>query len=165
MPGPVDHRQTVGNELPSPLLGPEDAAYVYDLCETTMRGPVVSLWGRWPEDEIRAEILRTLEAGEYQVIEHGDLRAGVVSVVWDETCCEIMQLFIDPKYQGRGLGTSTVERVVREALRVRKPVIARVLVTNPARAFWEKVGFVIVDSTDEHHLLQFIDYPDRQERP
>jgi hypothetical protein len=32
-------------------------------------------------------------------------------------------------------------------------VIARVLVTNPVLAFWEKAGFSLVESTDDHHLL------------
>jgi len=119
-----------------------------------MREPAVALWGHWPRKRLTAEILRAVADGEYQAVMKAETRVGVVSVLWSETCLEIAQLFIEPKHQRRGVGRSTVSHIVRQALRTRKPVIARVLVTNPARAFWERVGFTVVDSTDEDHLLE-----------
>ena len=119
-----------------------------------MRQPVEALWGRWREDEVRGEIVRAVTEGEYQAIMDGDTRVGVMSVLRSETCCEIAQLFIAPRYQRRGFGRASVDHVVDAVQRTRKPVIARVLITNPARAFWEKMGFAVVDTTDEHHLLQ-----------
>ena len=143
----------MAGEFENQALRPDDAAYVYQLCEATMRPYVVALRGRWDEGEVRSEILRDLTDGCYRAVLAGDARVGVVSVAWSETCCEIVQLFIDPKHQRRGFGASTVDMIVREAQLARRPVIARVLVTNPALAFWEKAGFSLVESTDDHHLL------------
>jgi GNAT superfamily N-acetyltransferase len=95
--------------------------------------------GRWQEDKVKAEKMRAVADHEVQAVMDRGTRAGLVSVMWSGTCCEIAQLFIEPKHQGRGLGRSTVDRIVHQASqRASKPVIARVLVTNPARAFWEK---------------------------
>jgi len=138
-----------------PLLCTEDVDYACRLCEETMQASVVALWGRWQEDKVKAEMMRAVVHGELQAVMDGGKRAGLVSVLWSETCCEIAQLFIEPKHQGHGLGRSTVDSIVhRAALRASKPVIARVLLTNPARAFWEKLGFRLLDTTTEHHLLE-----------
>jgi len=138
-----------------PLLRTTDAGYAYRLCEETMRPAVVTLWGRWPEKKVKAEMMRAVVDGEMQSVLDRGTRVGLVSVLWSETCCEIAQLFIEPKHQGRGLGRSTVDRIIHQASRrASRPVIARVLLTNPARAFWEKVGFRVVDTTAEHHLLE-----------
>src|SRR5688572_25560989 len=113
--------EPVLSERDFPLLHAEDADYVYRLCEATVRQPVVALWGHWPEDQLRSEIVRAVAGGEYQAVMQGEARVGVVSVPWDETCCEIAQLFIEPEHQLRGAGRSTVDSVVRQALRARKP--------------------------------------------
>ena len=143
------------DERDFPLLRAEDAGYAYNLCEATMREAIVALWGHWQEDKVKAEMLRAVSQGEYQAVLHEGARVGLVSVLWDETCCEVAQLFVEPKFQGQGAGRLTVDRVVRMAeIRARRPVIARVLITNPARRFWEKQGFLLVDSTAQHHLLE-----------
>ena len=137
------------------LLRPEDIGYAYNLCEATMRDSIVALWGHWPEDQVKEEMLRAITKGEYHAVIHEGARVGLVSVLWDETCCEIVQLFIEPKFQRRGAGRLTVDGIVHQAaLRGGRSVIARVLVTNPARSFWEKAGFVLVDSTTDHHLME-----------
>lgn len=136
------------------LLDLADTGYVYDLCETTMRVAVVAAWGRWPADEVKAEIVRATSAGELHAIVDGNARIGVVSALPSETCWEIVQLFIEPAHQRSGVGRSVVDGIVRQASRSNKPVIARVLVTNPALVFWQRMGFTVVDSTVEHHLLE-----------
>jgi GNAT superfamily N-acetyltransferase len=119
-----------------------------------MRAAVVAAFGQWPADDIKAEIARAASAGELQVIVKGGVRVGLVSALPSETCWEIVQLFVEPAHQRGGVGRATVNGIVRQAARERKPVIARVLVTNPALAFWQRMGFTVVDSTDEHHLLE-----------
>ena len=118
-----------------------------------MHEAVVALGGRWDEDAVKAGILQDLADGSYRAVIAGNARVGVVSVAWSETCCEIAQLFIEPKNQRQGYGALTVNTIVQQARRARKPVIARVLITNPALTFWKKVGFSLLESTDDHHLL------------
>jgi ribosomal protein S18 acetylase RimI-like enzyme len=53
-----------------------------------------------------------------------------------------------PEWQGQGIGTRVVSRVVQEAGGV--PVSLHVLKGNPARALYERLGFVIDGETATH---------------
>jgi GNAT superfamily N-acetyltransferase len=59
------------------------------------------------------------------------------------------QLFILPAHQGQGVGRHLVENLIAEAAHAGLPIRLRVLRVNPARLFYEKLGFVVTESTPE----------------
>ena len=64
------------------------------------------------------------------------------------------QLFLLPEYQGRGIGSKLVEDVLRVARIKNLPVKLWVLQVNPARRFYEHMGFQVVEQTAASLYLQ-----------
>lgn len=60
----------------------------------------------------------------------------------------LLSIAITPSHQRRGLGTALLERVVQEAAGA--PVWLQVLKANPARALYERHGFVVTGETSTH---------------
>ncbi|NOZ57175.1 MAG: N-acetyltransferase [Calditrichaeota bacterium] len=66
---------------------------------------------------------------------------GALHVVWDDVA-EIRSLAVAEEYAGRGIGRAIVEALVVEAERLGLP---RVFTLTYQQAFFEKLGFVVVD--------------------
>jgi ribosomal protein S18 acetylase RimI-like enzyme len=67
-----------------------------------------------------------------------------------------------PEVQGRGVGTTVMEGLMRQGRTIRLRVF-----TNNARArrFYEKLGFIVdLESKDEHHLSMHRSSEDTQAR-
>ena len=55
----------------------------------------------------------------------------------------IAQLFVDRPFQRRGIGTKLMKRLIEEAERAEQSVRLEVVKINPARRFYERLGFRI----------------------
>lgn len=62
----------------------------------------------------------------------------------------IVELFIDPKYQGRGVGSSLLEQTIQEAKKKNLDgLITQTEFENlPAQNLYKKVGFIEIDNSD-----------------
>ena len=68
---------------------------------------------------------------------------------------KLHQLFILPEYQGRGIGSACMTRIVKDANFAQKPVMLQVLKINTrAIAFYQRMGFVIADDDSSHVLME-----------
>jgi GNAT superfamily N-acetyltransferase len=133
---------------------PADAALYYRVLELTMREHVVATWGQWDEDRVRRETAAELASPHAHVIVVDGIDAGVLLVEHLASHVQLGQLFILPAHQGQGVGRHLVENLVAEATRAGLPVRLRVLRVNPARMFYEKLGFVVVESTPERFFME-----------
>ena len=67
----------------------------------------------------------------------------------------LLQLFVLPEHQGRGIGSEVLATVLDEARRAGLPVALQVLKSNPrAKAFYERHGFAVAGETETHHTLE-----------
>ncbi|NJN01027.1 MAG: GNAT family N-acetyltransferase [Leptolyngbyaceae cyanobacterium RM1_1_2] len=48
-----------------------------------------------------------------------------------------------------GIGTALLNNLILEALQSRIPVRLRVIVVNPAKSFYERLGFFVAETTTE----------------
>jgi GNAT superfamily N-acetyltransferase len=64
---------------------------------------------------------------------------------------EVMQLQVHPESQGRGLGRTVMEAVMGWSKEKKKDIELSVLKGNPARYFYEGLGFAVTGA-DEHEL-------------
>ena len=65
----------------------------------------------------------------------------------------VVDLSILPDFQGQGIGLQLIKSVQVEATRTNLPVKLSVELGNPARSFYEKLGFVIRNTGETHHAL------------
>lgn len=132
----------------------QDSEYLYRLSEVTMRGYVESVWGFWDDEKSRQHFDAALLNNEFQAICEAEVRVGALSWLKCDTHHQIEQLFIEPQCQNRGIGTAVVQRILKEAAAVSKPVRLRVLVSNPAKKLYERLGFVVTEATHERFFME-----------
>lgn len=135
---------------------PDDGSYLYTLCETTMRAYVEATWGSWNEAAVRIRLEGDARQGLFTILHCDGTRVGAVSTERSSTHLQLAQLYIEPMYQGRGIGTFVVRELMAEARQVGLPVRLSVLRTNQsARRLYERLGFQTCDETPERCLMEW----------
>jgi GNAT superfamily N-acetyltransferase len=72
------------------------------------------------------------------------LRAGLVVVKPDDEGLVLDHLYVDPHYQGRGVGAAVLAEVFAEADRQRKPLRVTALRGSDSNRFYVRHGFTLV---------------------
>jgi GNAT superfamily N-acetyltransferase len=85
--------------------------------------------------------------------------AGRLIVARSERDILIVDIALLPKYRRGGIGGRVVRQLIAEADQVGIPVRCHVEVSNPARGFWEHLGFTATRLDGAHVLME------RQSRP
>jgi len=67
-----------------------------------------------------------------------------------------VQLYIAKEFQRRGFGTRLLKRLLEEARGSNLPIRLRVLAVNPAKALYERLGFVVVERTPERYSMEWV---------
>ena len=131
-----------------------DADYLYDLCEATMRRYTEIVWGHWNETGSRRFFRDAVAKGEFDSICKNGKRIGAVSVQIHPSCHQLEQLYIEPSRQNQGYGTVVVGKILAAAALDSKPVRLRVLKPNPAKRLYERLGFVVTQTTPERYFME-----------
>ena len=125
-----------------------DAGLFYDVLEQTMRVHVIAAGGAWEEKPRRREAAEDSVNPGASVIVVGEVDAGILIVERLPNEVRLLMLCLLPSHQGRGIGCSLVSALQREAAARRVPLRLEVLKVNPARRFYERLGFGVVDESE-----------------
>lgn len=74
---------------------------------------------------------------------------GLLKINRTESVIEILQIQIDPKFQGKGIGKGILTDILREAASLQKSIRLSVLKTNQAKNLYAGLGFKITGE-DQH---------------
>ncbi len=147
--------------MPSTRLAPaytlrpataEDYAFLYDLHVATMKGYVAQTWG-W-DDAVQQAMFRenfTLERSRIVMVE--GRAVGVFAAERRSAEWFIWAIAIGPEMQGRGLGAALLRDQLATAAWAGLPTRLQVLLVNPARRLYERLGFAVVGETPTHYLM------------
>jgi len=133
---------------------PEDVEFAYHVSRETMRGHALATFGAWNEEEARQRCSRNISAGFTQIIELGGVQIGIYVVERAPDHVQLLQIFILPDYQRRGIGSRLIERLLAEARAASLPLRLRVLRVNPAFALYRRMGFQVVQETPERYFME-----------
>jgi len=100
-----------------------------------------------------AHYRKQFPSAHFLIIEVGGQRAGRYYLNQVADHFHVVELSILPEYQGHGIGHQLMKSIQAEAVRVNLPVRLRVAKGNPARSFYEKLGFMIRNTGETHHAL------------
>lgn len=131
----------------------EDREFLWSLHCSTMRGHIDATWGwdeTWQCDHFNKHFLD--EASKILKLNGKDI--GRVEVHQDDDGIRIGNIQILPEYQNCGIGSRVVSGILDLGLEVAKPVTLQVLKVNPARRFYERLGFVVEGEDDAHFLMR-----------
>lgn len=66
----------------------------------------------------------------------------------------LVQIQIDPKYQGRNIGRRLIENLIETAQTTKATIGLGVIKTNPAQRLYTRLGFRVVGESQQEYLMQ-----------
>jgi ribosomal protein S18 acetylase RimI-like enzyme len=109
----------------------------------------------WNEEEQRQLHQRRFATHDFRVIELSGKDVGIMAMSRQPDCIKLHQMFILPKYQGRGIDGACLKLIVKDADVLKLPIRLRVLKVNPrALAFYQRLGFIRTGESDDHILME-----------
>lgn len=123
-----------------------DAGLFYRVTRETMHEHIVATWGAWDEERVQRESREDSASPHAQVVLVDGEEAGLLFVERDAAQLTVQQIYLLPRFQRRGIGRRLMLGLIDEAGRAAVPLRLRVLRVNPARQFYEKLGFVVTAS-------------------
>jgi ribosomal protein S18 acetylase RimI-like enzyme len=133
---------------------PEDVQFACQVSRETMRGHAIATFGTWSEEEARQRCSRNSAAGFTRIIELGEVPIGIYVVDRAPDHVQLLQIFILPNYQRRGIGSRLIEGLLAEARAAHVPLRLRVLRVNPAFELYQRMGFRVVEETAERYCME-----------
>jgi len=131
-----------------------DRDFLFELHRLTMRPYVEATWS-WDDAEQERIFDESFNPSEQQVIEVDGEAAGVLVVAESDDELWLALIELEPRWQGAGIGTEIVTSLMRRGAETNRSVALRVLRTNtPARALYERLGFVVFRETDVRVYLR-----------
>jgi GNAT superfamily N-acetyltransferase len=88
-----------------------DSEFAYRTKKAAFRQYVEQVWG-WNEEGQRGLHSRRFSSQEFSVIQLSGINVGILATVREADCVNLNQIFILPEYQGKGIGTACVKRVI-----------------------------------------------------
>jgi ribosomal protein S18 acetylase RimI-like enzyme len=131
-----------------------DREFLFALHRATMRDYLDATFG-WEDRAQQALFDESFTPRKCQIIRVDGEDAGVLVLETGDAEISLELIEIDPRFQGRGVGTSVVESVLEEGAETNKPVALRVLrVNSAARSLYERLGFVSYREDDVRAYLR-----------
>ena len=127
-----------------------DVDFAFAVKEAAFREYVEQVWGWDGADQRELHDLR-FASQDVHIIQYRGIDVGYCSTSRTANWVRVYQIFILPGYQRKGIGTACMRMIVADAKAQEKSVRLQVLKINTrAIAFYEMLGFKIVDEDDTH---------------
>jgi ribosomal protein S18 acetylase RimI-like enzyme len=117
-----------------------DYSYCYHLTQRNMGELFRRHWGGW----IAAEFRKGFVAENISMVIIAGKRAGFLSVAKEPAALYIDNIQLSPAWQGRGIGTALLKRLLAEHSGV--SIRLTTFEDNPAKRLYERLGFVVLES-------------------
>ena len=118
-----------------------DAGWMAELRAEVLR-PDLERLGRWDATRVRERFLTAFDAARTWVVQVDGADAGLVAVRHEEDAHWLEHFYLQPRHQGRGLGTAVMAHLMN-AHRDQRPFRLNVLQGSPARRLYERHGFTL----------------------
>lgn len=135
------------------IATPEDYGFLYVLHCATMHDYIEATWG-WDEAWQQSYFQEHFRCETNQIIVLDGHNIGRVEVDYREDGVHIGNIQILPEHQNKGIGSLIILNIIRQAQRHERPVTLQVLKVNPARRFYERLGFVVEGEDDAHFKMK-----------
>lgn len=135
-------------------VGEEDYDFLWRLHRKEFKHYVDEIWGwdeAWQANYFRERFDRQ---GQRLILYRGK-RIGTVKVIEQESQVFLAYIAITSEYQRRGIGSAVLQDEMERAQGSGKPVVLRVLPSNPAQKLYARLGFVVTESSPTHIWMQW----------
>ncbi len=127
-----------------------DSDFVFAVKKAAFREYVEQVEG-WDDTHQRELHNKRFDSQDVRIIQFQKKDIGFFSTSCSSDSLRVHQLFIHPEYQGRGIGSACMTRILADADVLGKAVNLQVLKINiRGIAFYQRLGFSIVDEDSTH---------------
>ena len=129
-----------------------DMGFLYALHAATMKAYVDKTWG-W-DDAFQQSILReNFVPAMVQILTFDDKDMGMLSVEERDEDIFLRTIKIQPEFQGKGIGTAIIRKIIADGIQKGKPIRLQVLKVNPAKELYSRLGFSVIEETTTHYIM------------
>jgi len=132
---------------------PDDYTFALTLYLETIE-PYASEWSSWVHEEQEALFSDLWRPGDTRVIVLDGNDVGWLEVRQTGDEIFLKQLYVAPSYQGRGIGTHVVLRLLADWTGIVRSMALFVLKNSPAVQFYERLGFSMVRETPTKFVMR-----------
>ncbi len=142
-----------GSQVTLRQATPEDSDLVYSIKKEVLGLYVEQTWGwdeKWQQEFHRTHYRPT----DISIIVEEGVEVGTVGIYRRDDTIWLESLHVLPEYQNRGIGSHFIKQAIARATTARLPVRLKVLKVNPARKLYQRFGFVDIEETDYHFVME-----------
>lgn len=89
------------------------------------------------------------------IIEYNRTSIGLLKIERKQDGIELIQIQIDPLYQGKGIGKKILEQIINEANFDKKSITLQVLKVNKAQRLYVKLGFKMIEESNDSYFMKY----------
>ena len=131
-----------------------DREFVFTVKKAAFREYVEQVWG-WDDSYQRELHDRRFASQDLRIIQFCGTDVGFLATSRTRATLKVNQLYILPEYQGRGIGSACMTRILDDASLRQKPVVLQVLKVNTRGViFYQRLGFTIVGESSTHFQMK-----------
>jgi len=131
---------------------PADSDFAYQVKKAALGEYVAKTWG-WDEEFQLEYHRKDFDPSVIQIMTVDDSDVGWVVFTRSDDEIQVNEIYILPEHQRQGIGSHLINQLLEEAQEKGVPVTLGVLKVNPARRFYEKLGFSVIGETDTHYRM------------
>jgi len=127
-----------------------DYDYVYNLKKQVYISYVEDIWGPW-DDQKQHEFFDNYikeQSNNISIIMHLNQPVGFYDYKLTKNTYEIVNICIDPTFQGKGIGSKILNDVINN--NSDKDIILQHFIKNPVNALYKRLGFIEYDRNKTH---------------
>ena len=131
-----------------------DSEFVFTVKKAAFREYVEQAWG-WDDGYQQELHNRRFAAQDVCIIQFREVDVGFLAISNTSDMFKVNQVYILPEYQGRGIGSACMTRIIDNANLEQKPVVLQVLKVNTRGiTFYQRLGFTIVGESTTHVQME-----------
>lgn len=129
-----------------------DLEFLFNLRKRTMNMHLKNVGGTIDEQSHMNRIKYRFDAAKIVLVD--SVNAGLLKSYCDESGWVIVQVQVSPEYQGKGIGSKIVSKVLDQAANEEHVVTLSVLIGNPAKELYSRLGFEVVSKSDKEYTMR-----------
>ncbi len=131
-----------------------DSEFVFTVKKTAFRKYIEQVWG-WDDSYQRERHNKEFASHDFRIIQFRGTDVGFLITSCTSDMLKVNQIYILPEYQGRGIGSACLTRIIDDANLEQKSVVLKVLKVNTRGiAFYQRLGFTIVGESTTHVQME-----------
>ncbi len=120
-----------------------DSEFVFTVKEAAYREYVEQVWG-WDDNYQRERHNAEFASQDFHIIQFRGTDVGFLTTSRTSDMLKVNQIFILPEYQGKGIGSACLTRIIYDAGLEQKSVVLKVLKVNTRSiSLYKRLGFTI----------------------